>query len=80
MSTPVTWYGTQVESFALISALAHNCTCVFGQKGIRLKICPAHQMLMDDQRALDGLLFARRMAAQLLEEEFSTGPRARRES
>jgi hypothetical protein len=37
-------------------------------------------MLMEDQRALDGLLFVRRMAERLLHEEFTTGRTASIES
>jgi hypothetical protein len=38
--------------------------------GMRLTSCPSHRMLVEDQRALDGLLFARRIAAQLRDEEW----------
>ena len=33
--------------------------------------CAAHRMLIEDQRAMDGLLFARRMADRLKREEFA---------
>jgi len=39
--------------------------------GVRLATCAPHRMLTEDQRALNGLLFARRMAERLLREEFS---------
>jgi hypothetical protein len=39
--------------------------------GVRLATCAPHRMLTDDQRALNGLLFARRMAERLNREEFS---------
>jgi hypothetical protein len=70
MSTNITWHGTQEESFALISAIARNCTCQFGLMGARLNVCSPHQMLTDDQRALNGLLFARHNLSRLLLEEF----------
>jgi hypothetical protein len=70
MATNVNWHGTQEESFALISAISRNCTCEFGLMGVRLSVCAPHALLTDDQRALDGLLFARRMARRLLAEEF----------
>jgi hypothetical protein len=76
MSTKVTWHGTREESLALINAIASNCACVFGSVGVRLQTCAAHQMVTQDQRALNGLLFARRMAARLLAEEFSTTNKA----
>ena len=39
--------------------------------GVRLATCAPHRMLTEDQRALNGLLFARRMAERLRREEFS---------
>jgi hypothetical protein len=71
MSIQVSWNGTQEESFALIAAISRNCTCEFGLMGVRLSACTSHRMLTEDQRALNGLLFARRMAKRLLVEEFS---------
>jgi hypothetical protein len=71
MATTIKWNGTQQESFALIKAIARNCACEFGLMGVRVRTCAAHRMLAEDQRALNGLLFARRMADRLLCEEFS---------
>ncbi len=65
-----TWNGTQQESILLLTAIGRNCTCEFGFMGSRLKTCSVHQMLVEDQRALDGLLFARHMAERLRAEEF----------
>ena len=73
MSTEITWHGTQQESFELVNAIARNCSCEYGLMGVRLSTCGSHLMLSDDQRALDGLLFVRRMAKRLWSEEFSTG-------
>ncbi|MCA1644065.1 MAG: hypothetical protein LC797_00905 [Chloroflexi bacterium] len=39
--------------------------------GVRLATCAPHRMLTEDQRALNGLLFARRMAERLNREEFT---------
>src|SRR4051812_14079705 len=72
MSTLATWHGTQAESFDLVKAVARNCACEFGVTGVRVSTCPVHQMLIEDQRALNGLLFVRRMADRLRREEFST--------
>lgn len=74
MVSQVLWHGTQQESFDLLNAIAHNCTCTFGALGVRQSICEPHRMLLEDQRALDGLLFARHMANRLVCEEFSVGP------
>ncbi len=68
---PVTiWYGTIAEAGQLAKAIENNCPShALGCTG-----CGAHA-LMVDQRAADGLLFARWMLEQLRREEFS---RARR--
>ncbi len=73
MTTRVTWYGTQEESFDLVNAVARNCACEFGLMGVRLTTCAPHQMLVEDQRALNGLLFARSIADRLKAEEWSWG-------
>ena len=52
------------------STPSRNCTCQFGLMRVRLNVCPPHQMLTDDQRALNGLLFARHNLSRLLLEEF----------
>jgi hypothetical protein len=66
----VIWRGTPAESKALVDAVDHNCACEFWMN-VRLSCCPAHRMLVEDQRALDGLLFARRIADQLRREEWT---------
>ena len=64
------WHGTTQESAALVRAVADNCNCKFGRAGERNAVCAAHRMLVEDQRALDGLVFARRMKSRLLDEEW----------
>lgn len=71
MSSQIVWYGTQEESFDLVNAVARNCSCEFGLMGVRLSTCTSHQLLVEDQRALNGLLFARRIVDQLRAEEWS---------
>jgi hypothetical protein len=71
MTMQVVWHGTQQESFDLVNAIARNCTCEFGLMGVRLATCAPHRMLTEDQRALNGLLFARRMQERLRREEFT---------
>ena len=71
MTVKISWHGTQQESFDLVNAIGHNCSCDFGLMGARLTTCSSHRMLIEDQRALDGLLFVRRMAARLQREEFA---------
>ncbi len=71
MARSVLWHGTQTEALEFLQALSRNCSCVVTAEGVRLSTCPPHEMLLSDQRAIDGLLFARRIAAQLHTEEFN---------
>jgi hypothetical protein len=64
----VHWAGTAQESVELANAVNRNCACTF-RLGVRLTACEAHTMMVRDQRALDGLLFARRIADRLRREE-----------
>jgi hypothetical protein len=70
MATSVLWHGSQTEALELLQALSRNCSCVVTAEGVRLSTCAPHQMLSSDQRAIDGLLFARRIADRLRSEEF----------
>ncbi len=56
----IIFHGTQQESYDLTNAIARNCDCKYGLMGIRTSTCKAHEMLVDDQRVLDHLVFARR--------------------
>lgn len=69
MPRRVTWNGTNEEALALLQALHRHCECRI-DAGRTLAPCAAHTMLVHDQRAVDGLLFMRRMAARLRREEF----------
>jgi hypothetical protein len=71
MMTIASWHGTRQESLELVNAVANNCGCEIGEVGEHLSVCEPHMMLATDQRALDGLLFVRRMAERLRREEFS---------
>jgi hypothetical protein len=64
-----TWHGTQEESAELIWIVASNCTCDPTRWAAGSSVCPPHRMLREDQRALDGLVFVRRIAARLAFEE-----------
>ncbi len=64
------WQGTPREYLDLTRALNRNCGCDWEFQGTRAAACPAHRMLADDQRALNGLLFARRIATRLRSEEW----------
>ena len=72
MAASVLWHGTQTEALELLQALSRNCSCVVTAEGVRLSTCPPHEMLSSDQRAIDGLLFARRIASRLRAEEFTS--------
>ena len=69
MAQRITWNGTTDEGLALLHALSEHCTCSV-DNGRTVAACPGHLMLAHDQRAIDGLLFMRRMAPRLLAEEF----------
>jgi hypothetical protein len=62
------WHGTRQASLELLEAVAHNCTCRV-EAGKLVSACAAHRMLLDDQRAIDGLLFARAILPHLMDEE-----------
>ena len=69
MPRRITWNGTTEEALALLHALRAHCECHVEQ-GRTVTPCGGHAMLIRDQRAVDGLLFMRRMVARLLAEEF----------
>ena len=70
MAQQVSWHGTQQELFELSSAVSAHCSCRYDRGGQRLSTCASHHMLTREQRSLNGLLFARRIAARLRTEEF----------
>ena len=70
MARGITWNGTTDEALALLHALRIHCDCRVAD-GMTVAPCAGHAMLTYDQRAVDGLLFMRRMAARLLAEEFA---------
>lgn len=76
MAATTEWHGTPAESERLNRALTHWCHqagegehCTFGLMGVRLQTCAAHKMLLDDQRALDGLVYAARLVDKYRQEE-----------
>ena len=69
MARGITWNGTTDEALALLHALREHCDCHVEQ-GRTVAPCAGHQMLARDQRAVDGLLFMRRLAPRLLAQEF----------
>ena len=76
MARRITWNGTTDEALALLHALKAHCECRV-ESGRTVKPCACHRMLAHEQRAVDGLLFMRRMAARLLAEEFDLAVPAR---
>lgn len=65
----VIFHGTDKERDELLAAMSRNCECLFDGMGARTRTCGAHGALVDDQRMLDGLMFARRIRARLITEE-----------
>jgi hypothetical protein len=54
------WQGTEREFARLQRAVNHNCECIGAMLGLPPSVCAAHAML-DDQSALDHLLYVYRM-------------------
>jgi hypothetical protein len=71
MNTTAVWHGSPEEALELVKCIAHHCACVFDSRGVQTTTCAVHRMLMEDQRALNGLLFGRFIAARLSSEEFA---------
>jgi hypothetical protein len=63
------WRGSTEQQAELLIALRHNCTCRFEQQA-RVGVCSAHRLLVEEQRVLDGLAFARSIVQRLRAEEF----------
>ena len=78
----VYWHGTRQEASALLHAISSHCSCEPTTRDAsstrtpstpadaRPRRCPAHLMLVEDQRAVNGLLFARNIVGRLLLEEW----------
>ena len=66
MQSRTIWNGTVAEARELRDILTRNCMCGSESAGC----CGPHSMLLSDQRALDGLLFVRHIAARVVQEEF----------
>ena len=73
------WNGTEKESVDLAEAINRHCTCQCDLDEVRTVTCSPHRMLIEDQRALDGLVFIRQIAARLRSEEFAERMPARGE-
>lgn len=69
MAAPTVFHGDGAEQDALLTALERNCGCSVNGAGVRTVTCSAHRMLLEDQRALDGLLAYRHLSDRLKAEE-----------
>jgi hypothetical protein len=65
----LTFPGTEEEGAMLLTAIDKYCTCEYGEDGSLTSSCASHKMLVQDARALSGLVFMRRMAKCLLRGE-----------
>jgi hypothetical protein len=65
----IIWNGTPDEALSLLHAVNEHCACTT-VAGKKVAACAGHTMLTFDQRAVDGLVFMRRIAQRLLAEEF----------
>ncbi len=75
MADRIVWRGTQAEAAELLSALNRFCRCDELLDDPMPGICPGH-LILEDQRALDRLVFARRIATRFVSEEFGVTPSA----
>jgi hypothetical protein len=66
VQAPRPFPGSERDKTRLLSVLNHNCDCD-PEHNI---VCAPHKMLVDDPRAVNGLLFERRIADQLVTEEW----------
>jgi hypothetical protein len=70
----VYWHGTRQEASELLRAIAAHCSCApaadAADPAPRAHRCPPHRMLVEDQRAVNGLLFVRQITDRLLLEEW----------
>jgi hypothetical protein len=64
------WNGTPEQAHELGMIVSRNCMCGAPGAGNSEQPCGPHQMMVSDQRALDGLLFARSIVVHLVHEEF----------
>lgn len=71
------WHGTEQQATELREAVEHNCDCARDGQGNLTRRCALHAAAYTDpdQRFLDGLLFARSMAARLSAEEWRETPK-----
>lgn len=63
------WHGTEEEAYDLHAAMANNCAWPECEPDWIAKDCPVHGIL-DDQKTLDRLVFARRYAERLDDQEW----------
>lgn len=66
----VYWHGTRQEGSELLHAISAHCSCDQAAAPTQARRCPPHRMLVEDQRAVNGLLFARKILGRLLLEEW----------
>ena len=70
----VVWHGSLIEQLDLLAAVEHNCDCRYDVMEQRVSVCASHTMLAGDQRALNGLLWNRRLVQRLRVEEGVPAP------
>ena len=66
----VYWHGSRQEASELLYAISAHCSCESTDRPARSERCAPHRMLVEDQRAVNGLLFVRKIAGRLLLEEW----------
>jgi|SRR5579871_3959714 len=72
LGADASWSGTVDDFVRLLSCVGAHCTCTESVARTGARLCPAHQLLLD-QRTLDHLIFARSLRDRLIASEWSDG-------
>jgi hypothetical protein len=74
MSARLDLPGTEEERLALVAAISMWCECATAMNAeghpVLVEQCATHRHLVSDAHAVQRLIYARRLAVRLLEEEF----------
>jgi len=62
-------HGSETEARALVEAVERNCACVKYQ--LHPPLCNVHRMVLEDQQAVDRLLFYRWLGPRLWRQEWT---------
>lgn len=61
--------GSRSEAARMLEAMAHNCSCLYDESGVRTWTCDPHNALVREPRFVERLIEARRRLAPKGERE-----------